>query len=112
MWKNDREGKVGGGTLVAIVAVFILAFAFLVWGLGVGHTWQAILDRAVCRNQPYSIRLRLQLTAPQERQPERRANASQGSQIEPWFGRLYASQNYVSATPGTGLWLKFEHHVV
>ena len=31
MWKNEREGKVGGGTLVAIVAVFILAFAFLVW---------------------------------------------------------------------------------
>ena len=36
MWKNDREGKVGGGTLVAIVAVFILAFAFFVWGFGSG----------------------------------------------------------------------------
>jgi hypothetical protein len=36
MWKNDREGKVGGGTLVAIVAVLILAFAFLVWGFGGG----------------------------------------------------------------------------
>jgi len=36
MWKNDREGKVSGGTLVAIVAVFILAFAFLVWGFGSG----------------------------------------------------------------------------
>jgi hypothetical protein len=34
MWKNDREEKVGGGTLVAIVAVLILAFAFLVWGFG------------------------------------------------------------------------------
>jgi hypothetical protein len=36
MWKNDREEKVGGGTLVAIVAVLILAFAFLVWGFGGG----------------------------------------------------------------------------
>ena len=36
MWKNEREGKVSGGTLVAIVAVCILAFAFLVWGFGSG----------------------------------------------------------------------------
>jgi hypothetical protein len=36
MWKNGREGKVGGGTLGAIVAVFILAFAFFVWGFGSG----------------------------------------------------------------------------
>jgi hypothetical protein len=36
MPKNDREGRVGGGTLVAIVAVFILAFAFFVWGFGSG----------------------------------------------------------------------------
>ena len=36
MRKNEREGKVGGGTLVAIVAVFILALAFLVWGFGSG----------------------------------------------------------------------------
>ncbi|WP_291575683.1 hypothetical protein, partial [Bradyrhizobium sp.] len=34
--KNDSEGKAGGGTLVAMVAVFILAFAFFVWGLGSG----------------------------------------------------------------------------
>jgi len=31
MPNNDREGKVAGRTLVAIVAVFLLAFAFLVW---------------------------------------------------------------------------------
>jgi hypothetical protein len=36
MPNNDREGKVGGRTLVAIVAVFILAFAFFVWGPGDG----------------------------------------------------------------------------
>jgi hypothetical protein len=52
MWKNDSEGKVRGGTLVAIGAAFILAFAFFVWDSGVGPMWQAILDRAVCRNQP------------------------------------------------------------
>ena len=34
MWKNEREGKLGGGTLAAIVAVVILAFAFLIWGFG------------------------------------------------------------------------------
>jgi len=34
MPNNDREGKVGGRTLVAFVAVFFLAFAFFVWGLG------------------------------------------------------------------------------
>jgi hypothetical protein len=35
MPNNDREGKVvGGRTLVAIVAVFIFAFALLVWGSG------------------------------------------------------------------------------
>ena len=34
MWKNDSEGTVGGGTLVAIVAVAILAFAFFLWGFG------------------------------------------------------------------------------
>jgi hypothetical protein len=32
MPNNDRKGKVAGRTLVAIVAVFLLAFAFLVWG--------------------------------------------------------------------------------
>ena len=32
MPNNDREGKVGGRTLVAIVAVFILAFALFGWG--------------------------------------------------------------------------------
>jgi hypothetical protein len=32
MPNNDREGKVGGRTLAAIVAVFILGFAFFVWG--------------------------------------------------------------------------------
>ena len=36
MWKNDRESKLAGGTLAAIVAVFILAFAFFVWGFGGG----------------------------------------------------------------------------
>ena len=36
MWKNDSEGKVSGGTLVAIGAAFILAFAFFVWGFGSG----------------------------------------------------------------------------
>ena len=36
MPKNDREGRVGGGTLVAIVAVFILAFASFLWGFGSG----------------------------------------------------------------------------
>ena len=36
MPNNDREGKIGGRTLVAIVAVFILAFAFFVWGSGSG----------------------------------------------------------------------------
>jgi hypothetical protein len=34
--KNDREGKLRGGTLAAMGAVFILAFAFFVWGLGSG----------------------------------------------------------------------------
>jgi hypothetical protein len=32
MPNNGREGKVAGRTLVVIVAVFLLAFAFLVWG--------------------------------------------------------------------------------
>jgi hypothetical protein len=32
MPNNGREGKVAGRTLVATVAVFLLAFAFLVWG--------------------------------------------------------------------------------
>ena len=32
MQNNDREGKVSGRKLVAIVAVFIFAFAFFVWG--------------------------------------------------------------------------------
>jgi hypothetical protein len=36
MPNNDRERKVGSRTLVAIVAVFILAFAFFVWGPGSG----------------------------------------------------------------------------
>jgi hypothetical protein len=36
MTNNDRKSKVGGRTLVAIVAVFIFAFAFLVWGPGNG----------------------------------------------------------------------------
>jgi hypothetical protein len=36
MWKNDSEGKVSGGTLVAIGAAFILTFAFCVWGFGSG----------------------------------------------------------------------------
>jgi hypothetical protein len=34
--KNDSEGKVGGRTSVAIVAVLILAFAFFVRGFGSG----------------------------------------------------------------------------
>jgi hypothetical protein len=34
MWKTDSEGKVSGGTSVAIGAAFILAFAFFVWGFG------------------------------------------------------------------------------
>jgi hypothetical protein len=33
--KNDQS-KLGGGTLVAIIAVFILAFAFFVGGFGSG----------------------------------------------------------------------------
>jgi hypothetical protein len=36
MPNNDRKGKIGGRTLVAIVAVFIVAFAFFVWGSGSG----------------------------------------------------------------------------
>ena len=32
MRNNDHEGKFSGRKLVAIVAVFILAFAFFVWG--------------------------------------------------------------------------------
>ena len=32
MRNNDREGKVSGQKLAAIVAVFILALAFFVWG--------------------------------------------------------------------------------
>ena len=32
MRNNDRKGKISGRKLVAIVAVFILAFAFLAWG--------------------------------------------------------------------------------
>jgi hypothetical protein len=36
MPNNDREGNVGGRTLVAIVAVFIFAFAVFVWGPGSG----------------------------------------------------------------------------
>jgi hypothetical protein len=34
--KNDSKGKIGGGAVVAIVAVFILAFAFFVGGFGSG----------------------------------------------------------------------------
>jgi hypothetical protein len=34
--KSDGEGKIRGGTLAAMGAVFILAFAFFVWGLGSG----------------------------------------------------------------------------
>ena len=34
MWKNDSEGKVSGGTLVAIGAAFILTLAFFMWGFG------------------------------------------------------------------------------
>jgi hypothetical protein len=34
MPNNNRESKIGAGTLVAIVAVFILAFAFFVWESG------------------------------------------------------------------------------
>jgi hypothetical protein len=34
MPNNDRAGKVSGGTLVAIAAVFVFAFAFFVWGSG------------------------------------------------------------------------------
>jgi hypothetical protein len=34
--KNDSKGKVSGGMLVAIGAVFFLAFAFFVWGFGSG----------------------------------------------------------------------------
>jgi hypothetical protein len=29
---NDRKGKMGGRTLVAALAVIMLAFAFFVWG--------------------------------------------------------------------------------
>jgi hypothetical protein len=36
MPNNDREGRVGGRTLVAIVAVFIVAF--VVFALGPGNT--------------------------------------------------------------------------
>ena len=36
MPKNDSEGKVSGRMLFAIGAVFILAFAFFVWGFGSG----------------------------------------------------------------------------
>jgi hypothetical protein len=36
MPKNDSEGKISGGTLVAFGAVFILAFAFFVWEFGSG----------------------------------------------------------------------------
>lgn len=32
MWKIDREGKIGGKRLVAIVVACILAFALFVWG--------------------------------------------------------------------------------
>jgi hypothetical protein len=34
--KNDSEGKLRSGMLFAIGAVFILAFAFFVWGFGSG----------------------------------------------------------------------------
>jgi len=36
MANHDREGKVGGRTLLAIGAVFIFAFAIFVWGSGSG----------------------------------------------------------------------------
>jgi hypothetical protein len=36
MPNNDRKGRIGAGTLVAIVAVFFLAFAFFGWGSGSG----------------------------------------------------------------------------
>jgi len=36
MPNNDRAGKISAGTLVAIVAVVIFAFAFFVWGFGNG----------------------------------------------------------------------------
>ena len=36
MPKSDGEGKIRGGTLVAMGAVFMLAFAFFAWGLGSG----------------------------------------------------------------------------
>jgi hypothetical protein len=36
MPKNDREGNVRGRMLVAIVALFIFAFAVFVWGPGTG----------------------------------------------------------------------------
>lgn len=32
MRENDTEGKVGGGTLAAILCAFILLFALFVWG--------------------------------------------------------------------------------
>jgi len=34
MPKTDREFKVWGGTSLAIATVFILVFAFFVWGFG------------------------------------------------------------------------------
>jgi hypothetical protein len=36
MPNNNRASKVSAGTLVAIVAVFVLAIAFFVWGSGNG----------------------------------------------------------------------------
>ena len=36
MPKNERQSKMRGGTLVAMGAVFMLAFAFFAWGLGNG----------------------------------------------------------------------------
>ena len=37
MANNDREAKIGGRTLVAIVSVFIIAFAFFAWAGSVTH---------------------------------------------------------------------------
>ena len=71
MPNNGREGKVAGRTLVAIVAVFLLAFAFLVWGDSGTH----IASNPGPSGMPESTIIRLQLTGPQERQPEQRASA-------------------------------------
>jgi hypothetical protein len=73
--KNDSEGKATGGMLFVTGTVFILAFAFFVWGSEGGthvasNPGPSGMPESTIINQAH-----LPLTAPQERQPERRASA-------------------------------------